>query len=444
MSAQTAVLSLPPNASLEQLRKQAKDLRKACSQGDESAIARARAHLPRLANGDESVEVTLQEAQHILAKEYGFAKWEELTAGLDYDFARMAWLSDREAQVLLRETDQLDLVRALRGAPDEVRDKFLGNMSERVRRFIESEIEFLGDPESSLVTEARVRMEQQARQLAEQGTFTWPPPEPPEPGMPFTSRGLVTDLHTRPLRELPPEEVAEMIRDFAELARREGILALGPREGEIADPFVREGIRLIVDGTEPDLVRDVLETRGQTVVRNRQVRDRLTIEGILAIMAGDNPGIVRYKLETIYRDEPTDDSGVPRRVPRANQGEPVERMRLALGLERPSVRSLDQLTDLFTDLAFLARHQGVSAMGGLLDVIDEPLLAEGVRLAAVEQVSTEEVMESLERAAGQAVAELKRRHAMVATGVVGIQSDHKPADIAAACLAQAEGAPPTS
>ena len=47
---------------------------------------------------------------------------------------------------------------------------------------------------------------------------------------------------------------------FAETARREGILALEPAAQEMKDPFMATGIRLAVDGTEPELVQSILAT----------------------------------------------------------------------------------------------------------------------------------------------------------------------------------------
>ncbi|MEE2657957.1 MAG: motility protein A [Candidatus Latescibacterota bacterium] len=57
-----------------------------------------------------------------------------------------------------------------------------------------------------------------------------------------------------------PTELIERIVGFAETARREGILALEQAIEEGDDPFLSTGIRLAVDGTEPDLIQDVLET----------------------------------------------------------------------------------------------------------------------------------------------------------------------------------------
>jgi chemotaxis protein MotA len=47
---------------------------------------------------------------------------------------------------------------------------------------------------------------------------------------------------------------------FAERARREGLLALEDEAREIDDEFLKKGVQLAVDGTDPELVRVILET----------------------------------------------------------------------------------------------------------------------------------------------------------------------------------------
>ena len=51
----------------------------------------------------------------------------------------------------------------------------------------------------------------------------------------------------------------ELLVSLAEQARREGLLALDAQVGEIEDDFTRKGLQLVVDGIDPDLVRDILE-----------------------------------------------------------------------------------------------------------------------------------------------------------------------------------------
>jgi chemotaxis protein MotA len=51
----------------------------------------------------------------------------------------------------------------------------------------------------------------------------------------------------------------QLLVSLAEQARREGLLALDAKLGEIDDEFTRKGLQLVVDGSDPTLVRDVLE-----------------------------------------------------------------------------------------------------------------------------------------------------------------------------------------
>ena len=69
--------SLPASASLEQLKKQAKDLLSAFKDDDPSAVSRFRQHLPRLTN---HTAPRLSDAQLVVAREYGFASWSKLKA----------------------------------------------------------------------------------------------------------------------------------------------------------------------------------------------------------------------------------------------------------------------------------------------------------------------------------------------------------------------------
>jgi chemotaxis protein MotA len=51
----------------------------------------------------------------------------------------------------------------------------------------------------------------------------------------------------------------ELLVSLAEQARREGLLALDAKVAEIEDDFTKKGLQLVVDGTDPELVRDILE-----------------------------------------------------------------------------------------------------------------------------------------------------------------------------------------
>ncbi|MCK9238891.1 MotA/TolQ/ExbB proton channel family protein [Desulfocurvus sp.] len=60
-----------------------------------------------------------------------------------------------------------------------------------------------------------------------------------------------------------PAEIIEKFMDYANRARREGILSLEPIIKEIDDFYLRKGLQLTVDGLEPQTIQEVLETEIQ-------------------------------------------------------------------------------------------------------------------------------------------------------------------------------------
>jgi len=57
-----------------------------------------------------------------------------------------------------------------------------------------------------------------------------------------------------------PQDVIERFKDYANRARREGILSLEPLIKEIDDDYMRKGLQLTVDGLEPQTIQEILET----------------------------------------------------------------------------------------------------------------------------------------------------------------------------------------
>ena len=55
-------------------------------------------------------------------------------------------------------------------------------------------------------------------------------------------------------------EIIQKIIDLSNVARKEGLLSLEEAAGEIEDEFLKKGIMLVVDGTDPELVRAIMET----------------------------------------------------------------------------------------------------------------------------------------------------------------------------------------
>ena len=54
--------------------------------------------------------------------------------------------------------------------------------------------------------------------------------------------------------------LVQTIVSFAEKARREGLLALEADASELDNDFLKKSIQLVVDGTDPELVKAILDT----------------------------------------------------------------------------------------------------------------------------------------------------------------------------------------
>ena len=92
----TTLMSLPARPSLESLRKQAKKLARHIAGGDAEAIARARTQLP-----NAELPLSHRDAQLVLAREYGFAGWQELLAEVHNRLGQgLEWAASRAKRII--------------------------------------------------------------------------------------------------------------------------------------------------------------------------------------------------------------------------------------------------------------------------------------------------------------------------------------------------------
>jgi chemotaxis protein MotA len=56
-----------------------------------------------------------------------------------------------------------------------------------------------------------------------------------------------------------PQQLITQIVAWSHVARKEGLLALEAQIATVPDPFMRKGLQLLVDGAEPERLREVLE-----------------------------------------------------------------------------------------------------------------------------------------------------------------------------------------
>lgn len=91
-------------------------------------------------------------------------------------------------------------------------------------------------------------------------------------GTSFDAVKNIPKLYKKSFSAEPPDlnaKVSELV-GYAEKARRDGLLALDEQLSEVEDPFTRKGLQLVVDGTDPELVADVLDAEN-TAMRKRHI-----------------------------------------------------------------------------------------------------------------------------------------------------------------------------
>lgn len=60
-------------------------------------------------------------------------------------------------------------------------------------------------------------------------------------------------------------DIIEMFSDFSKKARREGLLSLEDSMADVEDKFLKKGMQMVIDGVEPENIKDILELEIQKI-----------------------------------------------------------------------------------------------------------------------------------------------------------------------------------
>ena len=127
--------------------------------------------------------------------------------------------------------------------------------------------------------------------------------------------------HTIRVPNYEEERIIARLVAFSEKARREGLLALEDDLEEVEDQFLRKGIQLVVDGTDPEIIRNILSTELNKIQERHSVGIKLfddwgklapawgmigTLIGLIAMLSkiedksAIGPGMATALLTTMY------------------------------------------------------------------------------------------------------------------------------------------------
>jgi chemotaxis protein MotA len=84
---------------------------------------------------------------------------------------------------------------------------------------------------------------------------------------------------------------------MAEKAKKHGLLALEPDVKAMDDPFVRQGVELVVDGVAPNYIKRIMEKNLEAYLAKLKARYGMVIEGVTGLQRGDNPRLLRECLK---------------------------------------------------------------------------------------------------------------------------------------------------
>ncbi|MEZ5321064.1 MAG: MotA/TolQ/ExbB proton channel family protein [Microthrixaceae bacterium] len=70
-------------------------------------------------------------------------------------------------------------------------------------------------------------------------------------------------------------ELVDQIVEFADGARRDGLLSLEAQVGSITDPFFRRGLQLAIDGADPDMVSEVMESEVKAMSERHKLGSKM-------------------------------------------------------------------------------------------------------------------------------------------------------------------------
>ncbi|MCZ6836601.1 MAG: motility protein A [Planctomycetota bacterium] len=122
-------------------------------------------------------------------------------------------------------------------------------------------------------------------------------------------------------KPVDPMELIRQLVELAEVARRDGILALENSIDQIEDAFLIRGIQMAVDGSDPEVIESILETELENLIERHQSGKKLfdsfgrfapafgmigTLIGLVAMLSNmDDPskigaGMAAALLTTLY------------------------------------------------------------------------------------------------------------------------------------------------
>lgn len=206
-------------------------------------------------------------------------------------FEDMALLDDFSLRKLLREVDTSDLITALVGAEERVKKAFTRNMSKRAAEYLEEDLLSSRDAEISSIDESRGNIINILRRMEECGEIIICAHDSSiEENKNLIEAGgnSVEEKEQTIMKDFSLIDDINIIMDLDTKARMDGLLALESEIPNLTSTFLKLGVQLIVDGTDLELVRKLLENIIETgdFSKAERLKREIIKEGICGIQEG--------------------------------------------------------------------------------------------------------------------------------------------------------------
>lgn len=80
------------------------------------------------------------------------------------------------------------------------------------------------------------------------------------PGENLKNIGALFKILFTKQKNIPEAEIIELMTELSTMAKKGGLLSLEKKIEEIEDPFIKKGVRMVVDGIDGDVIEEILET----------------------------------------------------------------------------------------------------------------------------------------------------------------------------------------
>lgn len=216
-----------------------------------------------------------------------------------FDLEGLLGISDGEMRKLLQRVAPDDLVAACIRVSKALRSKILNNLDSKSAKWLQQNIEAMGEITNNLWDSARQKIAKAVHELRLSGTggeIKDKKSNETENATRGEVRVKQSEMRAKPSEKGDESELAGTFVDLLQVVGERGPQALQAVVSEVEEPLLRFGLQLILDETEPGRLEVALERAQAELEAKYHHQLSLIRQGVLAIRRGDSPEEFRQRV----------------------------------------------------------------------------------------------------------------------------------------------------